>query len=832
MQELCTQLFPEATELDDLSCVDSGDSEPLSITRDVVKEILGSLDVGSANGASGWTNYLLRTLFSSSDHAIAAITTFVNLTLSGAVDLNILAESRIVFIPKKTAGDLRPLGIGDSWYRLIGRLVVKVIGADLGNDLMPHQLGVGVQGGCEIGARLPQYIARKLPGHCVLALDLTNAFGTIRRGLILQGVTARAPSLLRFFRRAYSGASGLVSSSGSLVGHSFTGVKQGDPLGSLLFCLGAQQMILRIAEEVQGAVDHSASQGEPCGVIAYMDDISIYCPSTVAEEIAERLPSLITEYGLQMAAHKSFVFGGNFQGETVGGIPRATDGIVCLGAPTSLEDDFIRRHVEGTLNKAAEALDSLKHLKPWAALSLLRFVFNARPSYLARVVDSSVAVRDLLRAFDFKIDKALLETVGLFNPDYTNSGISNALCIRSLPLALGGLGMGRHGGEAGAAACLHSREVLTKHLAAYYTDVLPQADVDWGGTSLILGQAEAPHVTLDPSTGTSARTTRQNLREVHEKRFEVLRSGLAMASQAAWLTSQAYKGSGAWLKGVSGLLTPPYAFANEAEFRTALRMRLLISPFSAGQGDEDGQGVVCKACQRMVPLGSDYLHLVDCRLIGGFKGQRHKLVADVLEYHIKKVLGTLGDVAREPVVVGTRRADLSYHNGLSSVLLDVGICSPCTVPALQGGAQTRPGTAADIYARAKDTMYRQLVSEASPTQNTELGAQNPPPQGGVTASSTNPSGLGVGSTVTRTGRPVWPLIWEATGRPGADVLAFLDSMFVGGHVSRKHLISALVQTIVVRYTARSIIAWARMHSPAQQHRLQNDGGAAVEGIAA
>jgi hypothetical protein len=31
-----------------------------------------------------------------------------------------------------------------------------------------------------------------------------------------------------------------------------------------------------------------------------------------------------------------------------------------------------------------------------------------------------------------------------------------------------------------------SREVLTKYLGEYYTELLPQADVDWGGPELLL----------------------------------------------------------------------------------------------------------------------------------------------------------------------------------------------------------------------------------------------------------------------------------------------------------------------------------------------------------
>jgi hypothetical protein len=57
-----------------------------------------------------------------------------------------------------TRNEESPLGIGDCWYRFLGRTVVKALGAEVGLCLLPTQLGVGVPGGYEIGARLPQIL--------------------------------------------------------------------------------------------------------------------------------------------------------------------------------------------------------------------------------------------------------------------------------------------------------------------------------------------------------------------------------------------------------------------------------------------------------------------------------------------------------------------------------------------------------------------------------------------------------------------------------------------------------------------------------------------------
>jgi hypothetical protein len=84
--------------------------------------------------------------------------------------------------------------------------------------------------------------------------------------------------------------------------------------------------------------------------------------------------------------------------------------------------------------------------------------------------------------------------------------------------------------------------------------------------------------------------------------------------------------------------------------------------------------------------------------MAGYKSQRHKRLADLLQYRLQKVTGALGSVGREAVVVGTTRAEISLNDGFTTTLLDLGICSPCSVPAMQGGAHNQAGVAARVYA--------------------------------------------------------------------------------------------------------------------------------------
>jgi hypothetical protein len=69
----------------------------------------------------------------------------------------------------------------------------------------------------------------------------------------------------------------------------------------------------------------------------------------------------------------------------------------------------------------------------------------------------------------------------------------------------------------------------------------------------------------------------------------------------------------------------------------------------AGQGLRSGRAV-----QGVPEVGYKLLfYLADCRLTRGFKRQRHKIVVNILEHYLKKILGAVGGARREPVVVGT-----------------------------------------------------------------------------------------------------------------------------------------------------------------------------------
>jgi hypothetical protein len=131
------------------------------------------------------------------------------------------------------------------------RPVMIAIGDRVGKEIRPIQLGVGTSGGSEIAGRLANVKLAAHRNNALVNLDLTNAFNTIRRRLMWQGVLRQAPDLGHWFRWAYGQPTDLRLTNGQVACRSKTGSRQGDPLASLIFCLGFQFLLEDISWELR-----------------------------------------------------------------------------------------------------------------------------------------------------------------------------------------------------------------------------------------------------------------------------------------------------------------------------------------------------------------------------------------------------------------------------------------------------------------------------------------------------------------------------------------------------------------------------------------------------
>jgi len=141
-----------------------------------------------------------------------------------------------LFALSKPGGGLRPIAVGMTFLHLAAKIANKTAVSRCSSFLAPHQLGVGVQGGCEALVHAARSFISSCPaGSGLLKIDFCNEFNSIRRDSMFEAVEAHVPQLLTYLDTAYSEAS--ILQFGEFAVSSEEGVQQGDSLGPLLFCL-------------------------------------------------------------------------------------------------------------------------------------------------------------------------------------------------------------------------------------------------------------------------------------------------------------------------------------------------------------------------------------------------------------------------------------------------------------------------------------------------------------------------------------------------------------------------------------------------------------------
>ena len=390
-----------------------------SLSLEELLQGISDLPSLSAAAMSPWTFELIKqvTLGPNPDMAQAILRMF-NLILEGkGGDPSLWTLSRLVAL-RKPNGKIRPIAVGDVWLRLLGKIVAKKFSKDMGETLSPHNLGVGVPGGAEIAVHAASLFARLLRERktgnfsldddddpwCLIALDFKNAFNTLGRKAIYEAIKRHCPELLGFFHWSYGGQASLRLGEGSKICESSTGVRQGDPLGPLFFCIGIHDALAEVAKEFPEA--HS---------IFYLDDGTMMGRKSVITRALFALKEKLSARGLDLEMTKTIGWDPLLEGDEVtpDGLQWTNKGVTILGGPVGgalsgslgQEGTFASEFAGKELKKMAGALDLLRHLPKPTAFVLLSSCINARPTYLARTI-SPDQFSPAAQRFDSRVDES------------------------------------------------------------------------------------------------------------------------------------------------------------------------------------------------------------------------------------------------------------------------------------------------------------------------------------------------------------------------------------------------------------------------------------------
>ena len=213
----------------------------------------------------------------------------------------------------KGANAYRPIRIECAIMRLFGAAACDQARLQVAPFLRPHQVGGGLKGGVEFGARLLDIGYNQ--GDTIISIDVENAFNSTRHLNIFQEIIDKAPNLARIFRWKYGTPSSMRDNAGAIVAHTCTGVGQGDPFSSVFFELALQPILLRLTEKVRAferAYDvlHPESPiVRPGLVTAYEDDTSIRGEMAIMYDVAPYIAPIFEAYGFVVKVEKSFITG-------------------------------------------------------------------------------------------------------------------------------------------------------------------------------------------------------------------------------------------------------------------------------------------------------------------------------------------------------------------------------------------------------------------------------------------------------------------------------------------------------------------------------------------
>jgi hypothetical protein len=201
---------------------------PAQITSGILAKVLAKVPRGSAAGPSGWTYEHVKAAVKASQEAEIAVLELMSAMVQGKLPhVPALLQSTLLPI-SKLCGGIRPIAIGEVWYRLAGLCALATCKAE-GQSLAPLQSVVGVPGGAQIlGQALAAGIAAE-PDCVTVQLDLRNAFNTLSRQWMLEAVAQRCPSLLPFATWLYATPTPLRLRGSAATIASTRGVRQGDP---------------------------------------------------------------------------------------------------------------------------------------------------------------------------------------------------------------------------------------------------------------------------------------------------------------------------------------------------------------------------------------------------------------------------------------------------------------------------------------------------------------------------------------------------------------------------------------------------------------------------
>lgn len=398
---------------------------PIDKRSFITAEDLRKMSTEKSPGISGWAAVFIHAA-ASSDKFVEFMCELTSRIYHGIASGREYLSAALLIPLAKPNGGVRPIAIGEMFYRIAAKSILHSVALSSATDAM--QFGAAGRGGVEpVIYRLQQLCDGDFDDGItgVSSLDFSNAFNSLNRFTLASSVYRHCPELYCCTEWAYGHHSSLVVPWDDRVEllSSEEGVRQGDPLGPLLFSIGIRDTLDSLASHL---VISRAN------VPSYLDDI--YVMETRDGGSLEAIRDFFAASGTGLSLNfdkSSFTPLSSLRAEGIHVGPRSQ--LAALGTligPLAKRQSFVSQQVDDL----EKDLENLAALPRQHALLLLRQCFFPRLRHLLRCMDQT-GLANLWSRLDSLL-RSSFEAIRNCRQHAPHTPM-----ITSLPVDMGGLGL-------------------------------------------------------------------------------------------------------------------------------------------------------------------------------------------------------------------------------------------------------------------------------------------------------------------------------------------------------------------------------------------------------